>query len=56
MTTILLEWDLRGVGAGWTRVIKHVKSRFGDVNKACPGDKDFMFTQRLNQVPKQKQG
>jgi hypothetical protein len=26
------------------------------IDKACAGDKDFMFTQRLNQVPKQEQG
>ncbi len=56
LTIIFLEWDLRGVGVGWTRIIKCVKSRFSDVDKGCVGDKDFMFTQRLNQVPKQEQG
>ncbi len=56
MIAIFLEWDLKGVGAGWTRVIRCAKSRFSDVDRACAGDKDFMFTQRLNQVPKQEQG
>ncbi len=56
LTAIFLEWDFKGVGVGWTKVIKHAKSKFNDVDRACVGDKDFMFTQRLNQVPKQEQG
>ncbi len=56
MTTSFLEWDLKGVGVGWTRVIKRAKSKFHDVDMACVGDKYFMFTQILNQVPKQEQG
>jgi len=56
LTAIFLEWDLRCVGARWTRVIKCAKSKFGDVDRACVGNKDFIFTQRLNQVPKQEQG
>lgn len=30
LTTIFSEWDLRGVGVRWTKVIKCVKSRFDD--------------------------
>lgn len=30
LTAIFLEWDLRGVGVRWTKVIKCVKSRFDD--------------------------
>jgi hypothetical protein len=30
----------------------HEKSKFGDIDKACAGDKDLMFTHRLNQYLK----
>jgi hypothetical protein len=37
------------VGAGSTMVIKHEKSKFGDINKTCVGYKDLMFTHKLDQ-------
>jgi hypothetical protein len=37
------------VGVGWTRVIRHEKSKFGDIDKTCARNKNSMFTQRLNQ-------